>query len=68
MDADEYNCVQHGVLEPEENEQLLRLLRRAPRVGERAPRLELRDLDGRATGLGDPRARPVLVSFLRHAG
>lgn len=40
----------------------------APRVGERAPRLELPDLEGRVTSLRDLQGRPVLVSFLRHAG
>jgi peroxiredoxin len=40
----------------------------APRVGDRAPRLVLPDLDGTVTALRDLRGRPVLVSFLRHAG
>jgi len=42
--------------------------RRAPRVGDRAPRLVLPDLDGVVTALEDLRGQPVLVSFLRHAG
>lgn len=37
-------------------------------VGQRAPRLELPDLDGSVTALRDLQGRPVLVSFLRHAG
>jgi peroxiredoxin len=40
----------------------------AARVGDRAPRLVLSDLDGVVTALEDLRGRPVLVSFLRHAG
>ena len=40
----------------------------APRVGDRAPRLVLPDLDGTVTALEDLRSGPVLVSFLRHAG
>lgn len=40
----------------------------APRTGEPAPELELPDLDGRVTALRDLSGRPVLVSFLRHAG
>lgn len=39
-----------------------------PAVGQPAPRLELADLDGTVTALRDLRGRPVLVSFLRHAG
>ena len=39
-----------------------------PQVGDRAPRLVLPDLDGTVTTLEDLRGRPVLVSFLRHAG
>ena len=39
-----------------------------PHVGDRAPRLVLPDLDGTVTALEDLRGRPVLVSFLRHAG
>ncbi len=37
-------------------------------VGEQAPPLDLPDLDGRVVRLADLRGRPVLVSFLRHAG
>ncbi|MFW5934008.1 MAG: hypothetical protein ACOCT8_04680 [Actinomycetota bacterium] len=33
-----------------------------------APQLHLPDLDGRSTALSDLAGRPVLVSFLRHAG
>lgn len=40
----------------------------APRTGEAAPELELPALDGTVTALRDLRGRPVLVSFLRHAG
>lgn len=40
----------------------------APQVGERAPELALPDLDGTVTALRDLQGRPVLVSFLRHAG
>lgn len=36
-------------------------------VGQRAPRLELPDLDGIVTALRDLQGRPVLVCFLRHA-
>lgn len=39
-----------------------------PRVGEPAPPLELPTLDGGSLRLEDLRGRPVLVSFLRHAG
>ncbi len=39
-----------------------------PEVGQRAPGIELPDLDGRPTSLADLRGRPVLASFLRHAG
>ena len=39
-----------------------------PAVGEPAPLLELPDLEGRELRLADLRGRPVLVSFLRHAG
>jgi peroxiredoxin len=37
-------------------------------VGEQAPPLDLLDLVGRRVALADLRGRPVLVSFLRHAG
>lgn len=40
----------------------------APRVGVPAPPLALPDLDGEVVTLADLRGRPVLVSFLRHAG
>ncbi|MGI8875185.1 MAG: hypothetical protein ACR2KP_12840 [Egibacteraceae bacterium] len=40
----------------------------APKVGQRAPVLELPDIDGVVTALRDLQGRPVLVSFLRHAG
>ena len=43
-------------------------MRTAPRVGEPAPDLVLPDLQGKVTDLRDLRGRPVLVSFLRHAG
>jgi peroxiredoxin len=36
--------------------------------GDPAPPLELPDLDGTLTSLRDLQGRPVLVSFLRHAG
>lgn len=41
---------------------------RAPAVGEPAPPLALPGLDGEDHDLSDLRGRPVLVSFLRHAG
>ncbi len=37
-------------------------------VGLGAPRLELPALTGETVGLDHYRGRPVLVSFLRHAG
>ncbi len=40
----------------------------APAAGEPAPPLRLPDLSGRHRDLRDLRGRPVLVSFLRHAG
>ena len=40
----------------------------APRTGDLAPELSLPDLQGRATSIRDLRGRPVLVTFLRHAG
>lgn len=40
----------------------------APERGDQAPELELPDLDGNVTALRDLQGRPVLVSFLRHAG
>jgi peroxiredoxin len=39
-----------------------------PRAGEPAPALRLPALDGAVTALSDLAGRPVLVSFLRHAG
>ncbi len=36
--------------------------------GTAAPPLQLPDLGGTSTSLRDLRGRPVLVSFLRHAG
>lgn len=39
-----------------------------PGVGDRAPALELPTLGGEPFSLEDLRGRPVLVSFLRHAG
>jgi peroxiredoxin len=42
--------------------------RDSPRVGQHAPDLVLPDLDGTVTALRDFQGRPVLVSFLRHAG
>ncbi len=39
-----------------------------PRVGERAPTLVLPTLDGNPFDLTAWVGRPVLVSFLRHAG
>ena len=36
--------------------------------GDPAPSLQLPDLDGTSTSLRDLQGRPVLVSFLRHAG
>ena len=41
---------------------------RAPVVGEPAPPLALPTLDGEPVDLRGLRGRPVLVSFLRHAG
>lgn len=43
-------------------------MRRAPRPGDPAPELQLPTLDGGRADLRDLRRRPVLVSFLRHAG
>ena len=40
----------------------------APQVGETAPRLAGPTLDGGSFDLADHRDRPVIVSFLRHAG
>jgi peroxiredoxin len=40
----------------------------APVPGEPAPPLALATLDGRPFDLRGLRGRPVLVSFLRHAG
>ena len=39
-----------------------------PRRGDHAPSLELPNLAGGTTALRDLAGRPVLVSFLRHAG
>lgn len=39
-----------------------------PVVGDRAPALELPDLDGDVVSLAGLGGRAVLVSFLRHAG
>lgn len=41
---------------------------RPPAVGEQAPALRLADLDGTPVALDELAGRPVLVSFLRHAG
>ena len=38
------------------------------RSGDPAPELKLPSLDGDEVSLEDLRGRPVLVSFLRHAG
>ena len=40
----------------------------APIIGGKAPELVLPDLDGQLISLAGLRGRPVLVSFLRHAG
>lgn len=40
----------------------------APKLHATAPQLRLPDLDGRITALSELAGRPVLVSFLRHAG
>ncbi|MFP5307960.1 MAG: TlpA family protein disulfide reductase [Actinomycetes bacterium] len=40
----------------------------APRPGDPAPELALPTLSGEVTALRDLQGRPVLVSFLRHAG
>lgn len=40
----------------------------APAPGDAAPSLQLPDLNGTQTSLRDLQGRPVLVSFLRHAG
>lgn len=40
----------------------------APQPGDPAPELALPDLSGETHGLTDLPGRPVLVSFLRHAG
>jgi peroxiredoxin len=39
-----------------------------PKTGDAAPPLELRTVDGSGFRLEDERGRPVLLSFLRHAG
>lgn len=41
---------------------------RSPQVGEPAPALELPTLAGGGFRLEDERGRPVLLTFLRHAG
>jgi peroxiredoxin len=41
---------------------------RGPGAGDPAPDLTLPDLRGVPASLRDLRGRPVLVSFLRHAG
>ena len=40
----------------------------APKLGDPAPPLELETLEGSGFRLEDERGRPVLLSFLRHAG
>ena len=40
----------------------------APAVGDPAPELDLPTVDGRRIRLSDLSGRPVIVSFLRHAG
>ncbi len=40
----------------------------APRIGDPAPPLRLPALTGEVVDLADLRGRPVVVSFLRHAG
>ena len=40
----------------------------APAAGQPAPVLELPELDGGQLRLEDLRGRPVLLTFLRHAG
>lgn len=40
----------------------------APKAGDPAPPLELQTLEGSGFRLEDERGRPVLLSFLRHAG
>lgn len=42
--------------------------RRPPTTGVPAPPLRLPQLDGEAVALDELAGRPVLVSFLRHAG
>lgn len=42
--------------------------RRPPTIGAPAPPLRLPQLDGRDVALDELAGRPVLVSFLRHAG
>jgi peroxiredoxin len=40
----------------------------APQVGDLAPPLQLSTIDGSGFRLEDERGRPVLLTFLRHAG
>lgn len=40
----------------------------APRPGDRAPALDLPTWDGSGFRLEDARGRPLLLTFLRHAG
>ncbi|MDT8368840.1 MAG: hypothetical protein RQ745_06505 [Longimicrobiales bacterium] len=39
-----------------------------PAVGDAAPRFDLATLEGDRLRLSELRGRPVIVSFLRHAG
>lgn len=39
-----------------------------PNVGDAAPHFDLPDIDGGRVRLSELRGRPVIVSFLRHAG
>jgi peroxiredoxin len=40
----------------------------SPSAGSQAPELELPTLDGGLLRLEDERGRPVILTFLRHAG
>jgi hypothetical protein len=40
----------------------------APTPGTAAPPIDLPAIDGGRVRLGDPPGRPMIVSFLRHAG